>query len=353
MARLTTALSEDQIRKTGVAQVRVEYNKLAKNYNRIVNGEIYLCPICNEFHGRKEFYSDKKYATGLYPICKDCLRNMACDYDKKEDIYLDNKEKMLDTLRIMDLPYIDSLYQSAVQQREDESKYVKTDTVWGNYVAMLKSLANWRDKRWKDSAFGEDMNEVEGEFLDSQEKKPRKEIYKIFGSGFSNEDYLYLQDQYDDWRARTQVDSKSQETYIIRICFKLLDIWKAQRSGKDTKDLDRSLNDLMAAANLQPKQNVANAATDALTFGQLIEKWENEKPIPEPAPEFKDVDGIGKYIRVWFAGHLARALGLDNGYAREYDEYVQKYKVSRPEAQEEGHSNDIYNKLFGVEGDIK
>ena len=107
----------------------------------------------------------------------------------------------------------------------------------------------------------------------------------------------------------------------------------------------------MAAANLQPKQNVSNAATDALTFGQLIEKWENEKPIPEPSEEFKDVDHIGKYLRVWFAGHLSHALGLDNGYSKEYEEYVSKYKVSKPEAQEEGHSNDIYNKLFGVDGD--
>ena len=58
---------------------------------------------------------------------------------------------------------------------------------------------------------------------------------------FTNEEYLYLQDQYDDWCARTQVDSKSQQLYVVRICFKLLDIWKAQRRGEDTTKLDPNI----------------------------------------------------------------------------------------------------------------
>ena len=352
MIRLKPALTEEEVRKTGVAQIRQAYNNLAKDYNRILDGNLYYCHMCNEFHSVDAFYTDKKYASGLFPICKKCLIGMACDYDKKANQYTDNRSKTMKVLEMMDLPYIDSMYQSALTSCAEDVQDKHRNTAWSHYITVIKSLPNWRGKTWKDSEFGVDDEEVDENGFMFKSKKPRKEIYKIFGAGFSTEDYLYLQDQYDDWKARTQVDSKSQETYIIRICFKLLDIWKAQRNGKDTKDLDKSLNDLMAAANLQPKQNVANAATDTLTFGQLIEKWENEKPIPEPTEEFKDVDGIGKYLRIWFAGHLSYALGLDNGYSKEYEEYVAKYKVSKPEAQEEGHSNDIYNKLFGVEGEI-
>lgn len=351
MIRLKPALSEDEVRKTGVAQIRQAYNNLAKDYNRILDGNLYYCHMCNEFHNVDGFYSDKTYASGLFPICKKCLIGMACDYDKKTNQYTDNKQKTMKVLEMMDLPYIDSMYQSALTSCAEDVQDKHRNTAWSHYITVIKSLPNWRGKTWKDSEFGIDDEVVDENGLMFKSKKPRREIYKIFGAGFSTEDYLYLQDQYDDWKARTQVDSKSQETYIIRICFKLLDIWKAQRSGKDTKDLDKSLNDLMAAANLQPKQNVANAATDALTFGQLIEKWENEKPIPEPTDEFKDVDGIGKYLRVWFAGHLSRALGLDNGYSKEYDEYIARYKVSKPEIYEEGSSSDIYNKIFGVDGD--
>ena len=347
MIRLKPALTEEEVKKTGVAEIRKKYNELAQDYNKILDGKLYYCHSCNEFHNADQFYSDKKYASGLYPICKRCLIKMACDYDKKSNQYIDNREKTMEVLKMMDLPYIDSMYKSAITSTSEDVNDKHRNTAWSHYITVIKSLPQWRGKNWKDSEFGvdDDTSELSGVMSN---KKPRKEIVRLFGSGFSNEDYLYLQDQYDDWRSRTQVDSKSQETYIVRICFKLLDIWKAQRNGKDTKDLDKSLNDLMAAANLQPKQNVANAANDTLTFGQLIEKWENEKPIPEPEDEFKDCDKISQYLRIWFSGHLARALGLDNGYSREYDEYISRYKVNKAEAQEEGSSSDIYNKLFGT-----
>ena len=184
----------------------------------------------------------------------------------------------------------------------------------------------------------------------TSKRKPRKEIIKLFGSGFTTEDYLYLQDQYDDWRSRTQVDTKSQELYIVRICFKLLDIYKAQKAGKDTDKLDKSLNEMLAAANLQPRQNVGNAATDSLTFGQLIEKWEKETPVPEPEKEFKDVDNISKYLSVWFKGSLSRALNIDNGYSKEYDDYISQYTVKPPEyVGDDGEADEsIYEKIFGA-----
>ena len=75
-----------------------------------------------------------------------------------------------------------------------------------------------------------------------------------------------------------------------------------------------SLNNLLGAANLQPRQNVGNASTDSLTFGQLIERWEQEDPILIPE-EYVDVDNLSKYIDIWFKGGLSRALNLDNGYS--------------------------------------
>ena len=211
---------------------------------------------------------------------------------------------------------------------------------------MLKSLPNWTGYSFSDSVF---LNEDDDIINLTSKRTPRKEIIKIFGSGFTSDDYLFLQDQYDDWRSRTQVDSKSQETYITQICFKQLEIWKAQKAGKDTDKLVKSLNDLMNGANLQPRQNVGNAATDSLTFGQLIEKWELTSPIPEAQGEFADPDNIGKFLRVWFKGSLMRALGLDGGYSKEYDDYIQQYTVEKPQNIDDDDSVDetMYEKVFG------
>ena len=345
MAYLKQAKSEEEIKKMTVTGVRKAYNELSKDYNRIIEGKILYCHKCNNFLSNETFYTSNDYASGYFPICKKCLMQMATDYDKKTNTYIDNEEKTKRVLQLMDLPFIESTYNSALSSIQAEINEKNRGTAWQQYITMLQSLPNWKGKKWKDSEFGNSSENT------LEPRKPRKEIYKLFGSGFSDEDYLYLQDQYDDWKSRTQVDGKSQETYIIQICFKLLDIWKCQKAGKDTDKLIKSLNDLMAAANLQPKQNVGNASTDSLTFGQLIEKWEMEKPIPEPSPEFADVDGIGQYIRVWFSGWLGKALGLKNTYTEEFDEYTKKYTVTKPNYTDEENSESTYEKIFGKESE--
>ena len=69
---------------------------------------------------------------------------------------------------------------------------------------------------------------------------------------------------------------------------------------------------LLGSANLKPVQNNDNALADSQSFGTLIKKFEEEKPIPEPDPEWKDVDGIVKYITVYFLGHLCKMIGIKN-----------------------------------------
>ena len=347
MATLMQPKTETEIRKLGVANVRTEYVKLAENYNKIINNDIFYCHKCNSFYVADAFYSDNRYSSGLYPICKKCLLDEATDFDKDTRQHIDNRDKTVEVFHQLNLPFIENLYEDALQNLKDKMGEKMRGTAYQQLLVQIKSLPQYNKKTWKDSIFKKEDTVLSTE----DDRKPRPEIIKLFGSGFTNEEYLYLQDQYDDWCARTQVDSKSQQTYVVRICFKLLDIWNAQRQGKDTTKLDDSLDKLMAGANLQPRQNVSNAATDSLTFGQLIEKWEQERPIPEPSPEFKDVDGIGKYIRVWFTGWLCKALGLKaNVFTREYDAEIAKYSVTKPELTEEGNSDEIYSQLFGAEG---
>lgn len=351
MAYMMDAKGDAEIQMLGVKAVKDYAKKLSETYRKILEGDYVYCHGCNEFHSSTNFYNDKRFASGLYPLCKKQLTDMATDYDKKEKIRVDNREKTIKVFQILDIPFIDSVYQSALQTTQEAVGEKNRSTAFQHTLTIVKSLPQYKGMTFENSEFG-DLGNPDDEQL--SKRKPRKEIVKLFGSGFSNEDYLYLQDQYDDWCARTQVDSKSQQTYVAQICLQLLDIYKDRKSNKDvTKKLD-ALDKLMNSANLQPKQNVSNAATDSLTFGQLIEKWEEEKPIPEPSEEFKDVDGIGKYIRVWFTGWLCKALGLKaNIFTEEYDEEISKYTVTKPDELEDNGATDIYDRLFGNEGGDK
>lgn len=348
MAYLMPYKEAKEIKSLGATAAKEYAIKLSETYRKLLDGDLVYCHGCNEFHSTTSFYNDKRFSSGLYPLCKKQLLDMATDYDKDAKLRVDNREKTIKVFQILDIPFIDSVYQSALQSTQESVGEKNRATAFQHLLTIIKSLPQYRGMTFENSEFG-DLGNPEEEQL--SKRKPRREIIKLFGSGFTNEDYLYLQDQYDDWCARTQVDSKSQQTYVTQICMQLLDIYKDRRSNKDVNKKIEALNKMMEAAHLQPKQNVDNAATDSLTFGQLIEKWENEKPIPEPSDEFKDVDGIGKYIRVWFTGWLSKALGLKaNVFTKEYDDEIAKYTVNKPSEIEEDITNDIYDQLFTSEG---
>ena len=344
MAYMMDRKSDAEIQALGVKAVKDYAKKISDTYGKIINGDLVYCHGCNEFHAALNFYNDKRFASGLYPLCKKQLTELATDYDKNEKIRIDNREKTIKVFQMLDIPFVDSLYQTALQSTQEAVGEKNRSTAFVQVLTIVKSLPQYKGKTFADSEFG-DLGNPDDEQL--SKRKPRREIVKLFGHGFSNEDYLYLQDQYDDWCARTQVDSKSQQTYVVQICMTLLDIYKDRKQGKDVTKKLESLDRLMAAANLQPKQNVGNAASDSLVFGQLIEKWEEHDPIIDEDEQFKDVDGINKYLRSWF-GWIVKSIGLkNNAYADEYEKEVQKYTVTKPSVSDEGTSTETYDQIFG------
>lgn len=182
-----------------------------------------------------------------------------------------------------------------------------------------------------------------------ESKKAKIKTVKFFGTGFTNDDYVFLEDEYLDWTTRHECNTKAQEEVFKQICYAQLDILKAKRANESTKDLTKTLQDLLATANLQPKQTKDNTLAEQNTFGTLIRKWENEKPIPEPSEEWKDVDGIVKYITVYFLGHLCKMMGIKNSYSRMYDKEMEKYKVEKPEYEDD--EDALFDAVFGGDMD--
>lgn len=349
MAFMKQALTEIDVKKLTVAGVKKAYIELAKDYNKLLEQDVILCPKCNKFKARSNFYQNKNYDAGFFPICKECLLQMATDKNK-DDTYKDNKEKAKNTLRIMDLPFIESVYDNAINDVTNAVNEKNRGTAWQQWMVMLSSLPNWKGKTWKDSEF-KNNSEYDDEYDEKEYQQIIKNAKKRFGSGYSNEDYIFLENEYKDWVTRYECETKTQEIIFQRIAFKTWEIMKATRNGQPTKDLDSSLQQLLSSGDLLPRQNIGNSASDSLTFGQLIDKWENEQPIPEPSEEFKDVDKIGLLIDVFFKGHLSKMMGLKNAFSRTYDNFMKKYTVEKPEYDEDTDSEIIFDNIFGNQGE--
>ena len=69
---------------------------------------------------------------------------------------------------------------------------------------------------------GISLDEVEAEKIASK-------AAKFFGSGFTNEEYVYLQEQYDDWVTRHECQTKAQEEIFKQICFTQLNLLLIKR----------------------------------------------------------------------------------------------------------------------------
>ena len=344
MAFLKQPMDEESVKKLTLSGLKKAYLDIAKDYKKILDGDYIYCGKCNSFLSRDTFYSSNDYASGKFPVCKKCLMLMATDYDKKTNTYTDNKEKTKETLKFLDLPFIESTYNSALSSVQAEVNEKNRSTAWQQYITMVQSLPNWRGMKWKDSDF--EFSTITEEETKINEKTI-KNARKRFGNGYSNDDYMFLEQEYQDWITRYECNTKAQESIFERLSFKKWEINKATKSGQPTKDLDKTYQELLATANIQPRQSGIDSMADAQTLGTLIQKYEETRPLPEIDPELADVDKIGLYIDSFYRGHACKMLGLKNTFTNLYEKVMSKYTVKPPEYDDESDSEIIFDKIFG------
>ena len=344
MAFMKQAKTEDEIKKMTVKQVKDAYKQLATDYNHLIDFDYYYCHGCNTFQSKSNFYKSSNNDSGYFHLCKKCTLKAATDYNKKDGIYKDNREKTINVLRMMDLPFYDDLYTSLLQAVKADVGERTIETAWQKMIVALASLPQYKGKTFANSDFGSHTDFAEDD--DEEIKEMIKLGRKRFGA-YPPEDLYFLEKEYEDWVTRYPCDNKAQEELFKRVCFKQLEIDRATKANRETKDLDKSLQDLLSSLGIKPSQNNENGLTSQLSFDQLIEKWEEEKPIPEPEDEFKDIDRIGMLIDVFFRGHLAKMMGIKNGLSLLYEKFMDKFTVKKPQYDEGADAETLFNKIFG------
>lgn len=187
-----------------------------------------------------------------------------------------------------------------------------------------------------------------------------EDIVAFWGSGLAPSFYEELERKYKHWCKELGRDSNTmdvgEKAIIKQICMLEVTINRDTALGKATDKSINTLNTLLGSANMKPvqKKESLDAATEMTPFGVWIRKIEDTRPISEPDPEFRDVDGIIKYISVWFLGHLCKMLKLNNRYSRLYEEEMSRLRVERPEYEgedEEAIFEDIFERATANEDD--
>lgn len=332
-------------------------NKPLNKKESIVVPATLNCMCCNDELSAKDFYdsdSELHRAVGKIPYCKECLDKLYQNYlekYKKLEYASPDKKAVERICMMLDLYYSDKIFDSAVKQSENgKMAGVPLISLYIKHVKMYQYRKKNYDTTIHDKySTAKDKDSVISIYDNSDTQKTEEVEFgtRLFGEGFSNDDYIFLYREYCDWTTRHECQTKSQEEIFKQICLTQLQLMKAARAGDDTKDLSVTLLKLTDAAKLQPKQNAGDAMSDAQTFGTLIDKWENTRPLPEIDEELKDVDKIGLYIDVFFRGHLAKMMNLKNALSDRYDSFIKKYTVEKPEYNADEEDEALFDAIFG------
>lgn len=347
MATFRPAYTPDERKRLGVAELRKAYDQLANDYNRMFDREVLMCPSCGEWlKAETSFYMDKRYATDRYPICKRCLMKMVEQRKSDKDEPNETKESVQRVLQMMDRVYDDTFYEECVKGAYDEVKEKNRTSPFATFITATGSLPQWKGKTWKDSDFGDSLTSIDEEEVKINQKT-LKNSKKRFGNGYSNEEYMFLENEYQDWIQRYECLTKAQEEVFENLSVIKLLKNKALREGKPTKDLDKQQQDWLDTGNIKPKQSNTDANNNSQTFGTMLQNWEEHDPLPEIDPELRDVDKIGLYFDVFYRGHASKMLGLKNAFSHIYEKFMKQFTVNRPQYDEDEDSEIIFEKVFG------
>lgn len=308
---------------------------------------LYYCTACGKSFKKQDSNFCKSLSplfagnNGYVHICKKCTDKL---YYNLVDYFSKNEEKAMDRMcQLFDWYYSDEIFAATRKISADRSR-----------VCAYPAKANLPQYQAKDKTYidtiADRVTKTIDDLEDLEELKQDKEIkvsqktIKFFGLGYTPEQYIFLQSQYEDWTKRHVCETKAQEELFKNLCIAQLNINIAQQTNGKVSEAMKTFQDLLGSANLKPTQTNDNALADTNTFGTLIKRWEEDKPIPEPDPEWKDVDGIIRYISIYFLGHLCKMMGIKNSYSRMYEDEMAKYKVEKPEY--EGDDEALFDAVF-------
>lgn len=276
------------------------------------------CTDCGKERKLNDFYASNSpfhKSTGKLHICKYCFW----------DFVSDDINKLKNALRMIDKPFLIDLLKSSQDEAERTNKNVIK--LYMKNLGMNQNI----DKTWADSDNDTHIQisntEMDEEISDFQ-YEIHEETIRYWGKGYSDWEYEFLEEQKLNLMSSFECPDYGMEMIMKDICFINLDIEKLRQeknhsNQKTITTLIETRSKLMNSANMNPIQATGAEGNDQVTFGTLIKKWENERPVPQPLE-----DEMKEYIDTFMIGHLAKMEGLNNELTEKYDKALAQHTIN-------------------------
>lgn len=279
-----------------------------------------ICTACGEEKAQNVgFYISRsklyKFNDGRMPICKECLSKLFKELQAK---YSDEVKALYHLCMLFDI-YFD---KDLVAKSSNMEKFSSDDNLLKSYMKNVNSLNQYKFKDsmssdcivLDDNLIKEEKENIEEDIYEEREMTPelKKLCLKRWGSGYSDEDYLYLEDNYAEFYEAYAHDTPAERMLLMNITKTLLEGEKSRKSGdkKGYENMLKLVSSMLTDAAIKPSQKKTMGDEVGECFGVFIENLEKNEPVNEAIDEFADVDNIGKLIDRQFVKNFAKVFGL-------------------------------------------
>lgn len=292
-------------------------------------------------------YGDLYKAVGYMPYCKECVTTM---YNRYVRQCKDPKKALRQLCRKLDLFWSEKVYDSLKEKSVPK-------TLLSNYISSINRSSGTgkcyddtlktEDTLWN-NLFPPEVTDIEIPFGDvdtvANNSTDREDISidipddvkEAWGTGYTDAMYKELEQRRIYWMERLPDEFNTgigSDAIIRQICALELDINRDRAAGKNVTQMVTGLSGLIGSLNLKPtqiKQDEMDSAYTKTPLGVWLWKYEMERPLPET----HDENIIRKNVFTWM-GHVCKMLGKKNAYTKLYEDEIAKYRVNKPEYDDE------------------
>lgn len=243
------------------AQIKKENEKLKEEIEKLKNSS--RCTRCDILKDKNKFYvsTDPNNKTGVTPICTECSRKIALRVDKNGEEHEPTKESVCQALKLLNKPFLYSLWDSSVQESENLVAGKVKHNPWTAYIKNV-AMKNYIGMTWDDS----DM--FKEKVIYEDEKTPQMIVEEHAG-----------QDTYDDFIKNKkdvvrllsydpfEQEAVSDQPFLYSQLLGLLD-----SGGDENDDMMRNASAISIVRGFLQSSKMDNAIANLMTDIKNIDK---------------------------------------------------------------------------------
>ena len=280
------------------------------------------CQECQKEYVLTNFYKTNYPFSkdGKAEVCKKCIKKII-DYDNFDTIYK--------VLQIMDIPFIDDVWDKSNDANGDK---------FGNYMRMINSLPQYKDLRYESSQFPvKKENEPQrGSMAEQIAKIPLGDLVDKWGDYDAKELRAFekkYQELIKNYPTKTSFHKEHLLTYVR---FRVKEeIATAKGDLADAKQWSSMASSSAQDAKIKPSQLSKADLTDGLTsFSELSMAVEKVQDIIRILPRFKARPNDALDFNIWcYVNYIRDMKGLEpceyseiyEFYDKMVEEYIEQY----------------------------